>query len=68
MIEDPEDIAEQVANATNKLTVTTPDKPKAAAQATKRKPASTDGDNDVTEILDSDDEDNGPTQSKRTRK
>lgn len=49
---------EQVTAATDKLKVTTPDKP----VATKRKPS----DDDVTEVLDSDEED-GPTQSKRTR-
>lgn len=60
--EEDEDAAEQVAVATNKLTVTTPTK----NQGTKRKPLIDDSD-DVAEIIDSDDE-CGPTKSKRTRK
>lgn len=49
---------DQVTAATDKLQVTCPVKP----VATKRKPS----DDDITEVLDSDEED-GPTQSKRTR-
>lgn len=49
---------EQVTAATDKLKVTSPDKP----VATKRKPSA----DVITEVLDSDEED-GPTQSKRTR-
>ncbi|KAM7358638.1 ubiquitin-like activating enzyme 2 [Cochliomyia hominivorax] len=49
---------EQVTAATDKLKVTSPDKP----VAKKRKPT----DDDITEVLDSDEE-NAPTQSKRSR-
>lgn len=52
--------ADEVTEATDKLQVKSPDKP----IANKRKTSAVD--NDVTEIIDSDDED-GPTQSKRTR-
>ncbi|XP_013114278.1 SUMO-activating enzyme subunit 2 [Stomoxys calcitrans] len=52
--------AEEVIKATDKLRVQSPEK----SVATKRK--TTTIDDDITEILDSDDED-GPTQSKRTR-
>ncbi|XP_023295658.2 SUMO-activating enzyme subunit 2 [Lucilia cuprina] len=51
--------AEQVTAATDKLQVKSPEK----SVALKRKPTD---DDDVTEVLDSEDE-NGPTQSKRSR-
>ncbi|XP_075160040.1 ubiquitin-like activating enzyme 2 [Haematobia irritans] len=51
---------DQVIKATDKLTVKSPDKPAAVKRKT------TTLDEDITEILDSDEED-GPTQSKRTR-
>lgn len=57
----PTDVTtEHVTAATDKLKVTSPEK----ATATKRKP--NDDEDEVTEILDSDDE-IGPTQSKRSR-
>ncbi|XP_061391561.1 SUMO-activating enzyme subunit 2 [Musca vetustissima] len=52
---------EEVTEATDKLQVKSPEKP----IATKRKTSVVDG--DITEILDSDEED-GPTQSKRTKR
>ncbi|XP_058985705.1 SUMO-activating enzyme subunit 2-like [Musca domestica] len=52
---------EEVTEATDKLQVKSPEKP----IATKRK--TTTVDDDITEILDSDEED-GPTQSKRTKR
>ncbi|KAH8361535.1 hypothetical protein KR084_007328 [Drosophila pseudotakahashii] len=62
MIEE-DDEAEVVAVATNKLTVQSP--PKSSA---KRKPSEVIEDEDITEILDSsDDEPAGPTKSKRSR-
>ncbi|XP_065359505.1 SUMO-activating enzyme subunit 2 [Calliphora vicina] len=59
-VKEPSEVTtEQVTAATDKLKVTSPDKP----VAMKRKPTA---DDDVTEVLDSDDE-SGPTQSKRSR-
>ncbi|TDG52680.1 hypothetical protein AWZ03_000913 [Drosophila navojoa] len=73
VVEDDDDVEEQVqesvedtvAAATNKLTVDCPQK-----TATKRKPSKTLDDEDVediTEILDSSDEEVGPTKCKRTK-
>ncbi|XP_017053395.1 SUMO-activating enzyme subunit 2 [Drosophila ficusphila] len=63
VIEEDEDVAEVVAVATNKLTVQSPPK-----SGTKRKPSEVIEDEDITEILDSSDEEPaGPTKSKRSR-
>ncbi|XP_017074125.1 SUMO-activating enzyme subunit 2 [Drosophila eugracilis] len=63
VIEEDEDVEEVVAVATDKLSVQSP--PKSSA---KRKPIEVTEDEDITEILDSsDDEPDGPTKSKRSR-
>lgn len=65
LIEEDEDEADVVAVATDKLSVQSPPK-----SGTKRKPSEVidDEDEDITEILDSsDDEPAGPTKSKRSR-
>jgi len=63
MIEEDEDEADVVAVATDKLTVQSPIK-----SGAKRKPSEVIEDEDITEILDSsDDEPAAPTKSKRSR-